>query len=481
MNKIKTIFFGNNIPQFEVLLNKTELKAVFTRESNNDEKIRYIKEQCQDKNIAVYTPKNIKPDKDSIALEQIKNINPDLIVSGGYHLVVPQEIIDIPKYSTINIHPALLPKYRGQHVIQWQIINDEKITGTTIHYMTKDLDKGDIILQKSCELNDNDTALDVWEKTSEIGKELLEKTIDTITQTGKIAAYKQDESKATYFNARKPEDGRIKFNQTSKQIYNLTRALVNPWPGAYFIHNNKKYLMDKIIINNHVKGTAGNIKNITNDTIEVYTSNGSVILNKNNFRDETIDINEFKIGEVIDDVIKTYLENSKHIEIRQFSNTLIDDYSKQILNFENEVFKGVYDTWNLDNYKYQLLNKNRLSYLIFVDNNFAGTLIASQYKNTAHINRIGFYSEFQGLGLGKNIVALFESEAKKLGLTKVTLSRLNDQGLNSASFFKNLGYNALINKDAILTFLKDKNKESEIDKFYPLDKKEVLLILEKIL
>ena len=230
MGKLRIIFLGNNPKYFLTLLKLTNLVAVFTKHSDTDINVKKILAICKEKNIPVYRQHTIKLDIDRTPYDIIKKINPDLIVSGGYHLVVPEEIINIPKYKTINIHQALLPRYRGQHVIQWQIINDEKETGTTIHYMSKKLDEGNIIKQKKCLIKDEDNALTIWEKTSGIGSLLLKEVIHHLEKYGSLKSIKQDETAATYYRARKLEDGRINWKSTCRQIFNLVRALVSPWP-----------------------------------------------------------------------------------------------------------------------------------------------------------------------------------------------------------------------------------------------------------
>jgi methionyl-tRNA formyltransferase len=302
MVKLRTIFFGNNTPQLETLLENTEVKAIFTKESDTDLNVQKILKIAEHNKIPIYYPKSIKLEKDRTSYNIINQINPDIIISGGYHLIIPQEIIDIPKYKTINIHPALLPKYRGAHVIQWQIINDEKETGTTLHYMTKNLDDGDIIRQTRVPLKDEDDAWTIWQKTSAKGSELLKEVIGDIEKTEHLESYTQKGLEATIYHKRSPEDGRIEWDKTGRQIYNLTRALVNPWPGAFFDYNNYRYIINKVKIetDKNIKlplGTIpGTVYRVNNQKLSVVTGDGLIHINKMDIREYNGTFKEFLDG-----------------------------------------------------------------------------------------------------------------------------------------------------------------------------------------
>lgn len=164
----------------------------------------------------------------------------DIGVSNGYSQIISPQLLKMFPKGIINIHGALLPQYRGGNVLNWVLVNGEKETGVTIHYMDEGIDTGDIIAQIKIPIKKTDTAKKLCEKLNENACTLFEKTWESIRKN-QIKRIIQDESEAHYWPARKPKDGKIDFKKMDdKQIYNLVRALVHPWPGAYFYKNGKK-------------------------------------------------------------------------------------------------------------------------------------------------------------------------------------------------------------------------------------------------
>ena len=147
------------IPSLEVVAKNTDLKAIFTKEDKvnaRGNKIIFspVKQFGIDNEIEVIQPKKIKDEK---IIEKIKEINPDLIIVVAYGKILPKEIIDIPKYGIINVHSSLLPKYRGASPIHSAILNGDTKSGVSIMYIEEGLDSGDVILQESCDILENDT------------------------------------------------------------------------------------------------------------------------------------------------------------------------------------------------------------------------------------------------------------------------------------------------------------------------------------
>ena len=114
-----------------------------------------VKEYAIEKNLPIYQPEKVKNNPDFI--DEIKTLNPDLIVVVAYGKILPKEILDIPKYGCINVHASLLPKYRGAAPIQWAVLNGDKVTGVTTMYMDVGMDTGDIILKEETEMGENET------------------------------------------------------------------------------------------------------------------------------------------------------------------------------------------------------------------------------------------------------------------------------------------------------------------------------------
>lgn len=184
----------------------------------------------------IYQPLKIKNNEEFY--QEIKSINPDLIVVVAYGKILPQEILDIPKYGSINVHGSLLPKYRGAAPIQWAVINGDKTTGVTTMYMGKGMDTGDMILKKEVEIGDDETTGELWDRLSKVGAELLIETVKQI-ENGTAPREKQGDD----FTMAPMLDKKIAKidweNMTAAQIKNLIRGL-NPFMGAYSTYQGKK-------------------------------------------------------------------------------------------------------------------------------------------------------------------------------------------------------------------------------------------------
>lgn len=162
--------------------------------------------------------------KDPTVLTRIQKVRPDIIFCIGSMEIIPKSILDIPPQGTINIHPALLPKYRGRYSIPHAIFNGEKETGVTLHYMTPGLDDGPIILQKSYPLTEDDTAKTAYDKFTAIGTELFEQFADMVASGKKILSTPQDESRATYYPKGMPGGGVIDWSWDGAKIRRFIRA-----------------------------------------------------------------------------------------------------------------------------------------------------------------------------------------------------------------------------------------------------------------
>lgn len=195
-----------------------------------------VKEYALEKKLKLYQPEKIRDNKEFI--EEIKKLNPDVICVVAYGKILPKEFLEIPKYGCINVHPSLLPKYRGSTPIQTAIINGDKTTGVTTMYMDEGLDSGDMILQEEIEIKDNETAGDIWNKLSKIGANLLVETLKQI-ENGTAKRIAQGE---IYSVTHLLDKSMSKINWEEKdaiQIKNLARGL-NPIMGIYTILNGKK-------------------------------------------------------------------------------------------------------------------------------------------------------------------------------------------------------------------------------------------------
>ncbi len=195
-----------------------------------------VKEYALAKNLEILQPDKLKENTEII--KKIKDMNPDVICVVAYGKILPKEILEIPKYGSINVHPSLLPKYRGSAPIQWAILNGDKKTGVTTMYLNEEMDAGDIILQKEVEIEENETSGELWNRLSKIGAELLVKTLEKIEK--QTAPRKKQGDEFTIAPMLNKEIAKIDWeNKTAKEIKNLVRGL-NPIMGAYSTLNGKK-------------------------------------------------------------------------------------------------------------------------------------------------------------------------------------------------------------------------------------------------
>lgn len=195
-----------------------------------------VKVCAENHGIPVYQPNTLKNGE---AAEIIKNLSPDIIVVVAYGKILPQEILDIPKYGCINGHASLLPRYRGASPIQWCIVCGEKKTGVTVMQMDSGMDTGDILETAETEIGDEETAEELFERLSVISAKLTVKTVEDI-ENGTAVPKKQNEDEATYAPIIKKEMAFIDFkNMTAAQIHNAVRGYYS-WPCAYFFLDNKR-------------------------------------------------------------------------------------------------------------------------------------------------------------------------------------------------------------------------------------------------
>lgn len=192
-----------------------------------------VKEFAIEKSIPVLQPEKIREIKDT--LEQI---NPDLFCVVAYGKILPQDILDIPKKGSINVHGSLLPQYRGAAPIQWAVLNGDKKTGITTMYMNAGMDTGDMILQEEVQIGEDETTGELWDRLSKIGAKLLVETVDKIEKgTAPRIPQSGEFTMAPMLNK---EMARIDWiNKNSREIKNLVRGL-NPIMGAYTTYNDKK-------------------------------------------------------------------------------------------------------------------------------------------------------------------------------------------------------------------------------------------------
>lgn len=176
----------------------------------------------------------------------LRHLRPSVGLCCSYDIIMPSTLLELFPKGIFNVHGALLPKYRGANVLNWAIINGEKETGVTLHKMVEKLDAGPLLLQKRVPIYFHDTACSLRDRMRVKVVEILREAWPLLNLKT-IPLTEQREQDATYVRRRTPEDGLIDWNKPAEEIYNLIRALVKPWPGAWYRENGDKVVIDEYL------------------------------------------------------------------------------------------------------------------------------------------------------------------------------------------------------------------------------------------
>lgn len=229
-----------------------------------------VKVVAQENSLKVYQPLKVK-DEDFI--KTLKAYKPDAIIVVAFGQIIPENILNIPRYGCINLHASLLPKYRGAAPIQWAIINGEKVTGVTSMLMDKGLDTGDILLKREIPIEDDETSESLFKKLMFLGSDVLLETLEKL-EKGEITPQKQRESPTAYAKILKKSMGLIDFNKTAKELDCFIRGMT-PWPSAYTFLGDKALKFWKAVVTNK-NGEAGTIVEISSESFTVACKKGSL-------------------------------------------------------------------------------------------------------------------------------------------------------------------------------------------------------------
>lgn len=223
-------------------------------------------------NIPVYQPEKIRKE-----YEFVKEINPDLIITLAYGQILPEGLLNIPKFGCLNLHGSLLPKYRGAAPIQYALINNEEYTGMSLMEMTKEMDAGRVYRTQSIEIHEDDNASTLFEKLAKVAYYLVEECIPLYLK-GKLEGFPQDESKVTFAPTIKKEEEHLDLSKGKETIYGYIRAL-SDIPGAYLNSELGKIKIYKAkIISDEVIGEVGEIVKADKEGIYLQAHNGLISL-----------------------------------------------------------------------------------------------------------------------------------------------------------------------------------------------------------
>jgi len=234
MTASKVVFFGlgpHGVEGIDVLASVGDGTAMVVVPSNREG-------PAVDHVIAAATRKGLpiarQPRRTGIAsfVSYLRSLAPDVFVVWSYSMMIPQAVLDIPPLGTVNVHTGLLPEYRGGHVLQWALLNGERETGVTLHYMDAGVDTGPVIAERRFPIAAEDDALSVKEALKATGSALLREWWPRIAN-GTAPRTPQDESRARHWRLRTPEEGRIDLTRPAAEICRLVRALNSNDPGAY--------------------------------------------------------------------------------------------------------------------------------------------------------------------------------------------------------------------------------------------------------
>jgi len=216
----------------ELLLSRGDnVVALITHEDNPSEKIWFKTPAlaARARGVPVHTPLRVGTPE---WVARIAQMRPDLILSVYYRNMISTKVLELAPLGAFNMHGSLLPKYRGRAPINWAVLHGEPRIGMTLHRMVREPDAGNIVDQEGVDLGPRDTAEQAFRKALPCARRVLERQIEALL-CGTAPETPQDASQATYFGGRKPEDGRIDWTQSSRQIFNLVRAVTDPYPGAF--------------------------------------------------------------------------------------------------------------------------------------------------------------------------------------------------------------------------------------------------------
>ncbi|OGN01786.1 MAG: methionyl-tRNA formyltransferase [Candidatus Yanofskybacteria bacterium RIFCSPLOWO2_12_FULL_43_11b] len=225
--RLKTVFFGTpgfTAPVLKALLNNGgyDIVAVFTGRGP-------LAKLAEEHGIKVYQPVSLK--KDDLVFEEFKNLKPDICVVAAYGKIFSKRFLDIPRYGFVNVHPSLLPEYRGPSPIQTALLNGDKETGAAIMLIDEKIDHGPLLAEEKYDIGVGKDLVEISEELFGLGAKLLIKTLPGYIG-GDIKPREQDHSKATFTKIFTRGDGRINWNDPAQEIYNRIRAL-NPEPGTW--------------------------------------------------------------------------------------------------------------------------------------------------------------------------------------------------------------------------------------------------------
>ena len=218
-----------------------QIDLVLTHQDDPNENVWFasVAKLCEDQQIPYLTP---SANELAGLIPRIQDLAPDYLFSFYYRHMIPAKLLACAKIAALNMHGSLLPRYRGRAPVNWAILHGETETGATLHIMEAKPDAGDIVGQSAVSIGPDETATDVFGKVSKAAVEVIHQALPELKQ-GRAPKKPNELSKGSYFGGRKPEDGRIHWEQTAKQVHDLVRAVAPPYPGAFTEDRGQKMIV----------------------------------------------------------------------------------------------------------------------------------------------------------------------------------------------------------------------------------------------
>ena len=230
-----------------------------------------VKEVALAAGIPVFQPENFREEE---TVEALRELKPDVCAVVAYGRILPQKVLDVPKYGCINIHASVLPKYRGSAPYQWAVLDGLTETGVTAMYLCREMDAGDIIDVSKTPIGENETAGELLDRLAELGADLLSKTLRRFASEGKVPAVPQNPDEMSYAPMLDKTMCPIDWNKTARQVHNHVRGL-HPWPVATMVLQGKTFKVHAA----HVvsgSGTPGQILGLTKTGLVIACGEGAV-------------------------------------------------------------------------------------------------------------------------------------------------------------------------------------------------------------
>ena len=251
-----------------------EICGVFTqpdKPKNRGMKMTFspVKEYALTHGLEVYQPKKMR---DGNALAIVRELQPELIVVAAYGRILPEDILTLPPFGSINVHSSVLPKYRGAAPINWAILDGQKETGVTIMYMTRDLDAGDIVCSKKTDIMPDEDAQELTHRLALLGADALEDAIEKIAD-GTAVRTPQDHSASTYAPMLSKDLSPMDWTRSAQALHDQVRGLI-PWPCASMELGGKKVKVFKTRMGGEINATAGTILTAGKQGLEIACGDG---------------------------------------------------------------------------------------------------------------------------------------------------------------------------------------------------------------